>query len=200
MASLKQLIADTCGHDRFMLSRAYFGLSETPVLREFNPYLDLDEILTFAAESWIKRDKEPDKYQEIVDQSSLYDIFRWTYSHGGYGLLKNRKSISDDNQKFYEKNNPYQGELLEQRLRLVPEEYESKLRSQLKSDAHTYARNEKHYQEIKASRGGNNYNLEIIPFNKVYTRREEMPQEYARLIHGIIKDYPVDMHNDPSNK
>lgn len=196
MASLKKLVNETCGNDLYFLSCTHHGLHEESALREFNPYLDLNELITFAAESWIKRDRQFNEFEKVVNNSNLYEIFSWTYKNGGMGLLNNRKNISSESLNLYKKNNPYNGEVLEERLRLVPVEYESKLRQELTKNVLTYCRNEDDYYAKKAKQKGDNSNLVILPFNRKYIKKTQMPDEFSRLIAAKIKNFPLDMHYD----
>lgn len=199
--NLKKLIHETCGGDLSMIKMTYMGLSETPALREFNPYLDLEELITFAAASWIKREKIKPHYDAIVDESSLYQLFSWTFQNGGAGMLRNRKNLSTESEQYARDSfmNPYHGDLLEKRLRLVPEEYEVALREQLHEDTHTWTDTTYGYEHVKQLRDGNNYHLHILPYTANHRRstpniREKKAHTLSKELSKMISAYPIDMH------
>jgi hypothetical protein len=193
MVGLIQLSNETCGNDLYFLSSAHHGINEERALEEFNPYLDLDEMITFAATSWIKRDREKSNFDNVIDNSNLYELFSWVYNKGGYGMLNKHKNISAETLKIYNKHNTAKGELLKERLGLIPLNIEEQLRKELKQPTFIYCRNEKDYYNQKNRLRGDNSRLEILPFKKVYTTKEEMPYEFSRLIAKEIRSFPTSM-------
>jgi len=193
MKGLKKLIFDSCGGDLFLLSCAHHGMNETPTLNHVNPYVNLDDIIGFSAESFIKREKDFENYSARVLNSSLYEIFSYTLRIGGDGLVNNRRNITPESQELYKKMNPYHREDMKSLLNLVPMEFENSLRKELIKEVKTYCRNEDDYFKKKEERG-DNFGLEILPFKKKYISKLEMPDEFSRLIANYVKNYRVEMH------
>lgn len=200
--SLKSLVKELGRDKRFYLQAAYGGLKEEPTLKDISTFLDIDELFGFAAESWIKRDKDLKEYERVVDNSSLYEIFSWTYQKGGHVFLHNdskgeirkkneeynkKLSIGKLNRNIFDNKSPHDGRNLKQRLDMIPYEHENDLRAELKNPTFVYCINDMEYFKEKGKRKGDNSRLRIIYNNKGWIK--DIPDALASKVSQMLEGY-----------
>lgn len=187
----RQLLLELCGSNSDLLGSTHHGLYETPSLRNVYPFLDLDELVAFAASSWRSREKNPN-FKHHVEHDTLYDLFSHVYQIGFAWLNKNRR-ISQYRQNLYEELNPFNGRDIKARLSSVQEQLDEKLRCELARPVHDYVF-ECQYQEMKALHGGDNSNIEIMEFQAVYPKRENIASAYAAEVSSMVRSFPTEYH------
>ncbi len=190
------LITEVCGGSneyQGLVESLHHGLEETPILKQFYPHLDFDELVAFAASSWKKREGEYLKFSHFLEGShSAYQIFSEIYRIGFPWLNKN-KAISPEQQIKHEKLNPFHGRDLEERLNEVTPEAVKKLIHQLQEKPCEYVFDCQYYDQ-KALRGGDNYKLKPMHFHNVYPKRGKIVPAYAAEIARILQKYPREYH------
>lgn len=182
----RQLVIDLCGGNQQLISSAHHGLHEAS-LRDFYPFLNLDEAIVFAASSWKSRDVDSSFRPFVRDTPDIYDIFNTVYGMG-FPWLNAHKRISDRLHARYAASNP-NGRNLRERLARVPQEAVQTLRERLlkKTRDYIFACD---YEFRKRVNGGDTSNLEIMTFQPSFPRKERVIPAYASEIARIISAYP----------
>ena len=125
----RSLITDLIGGNPKLVKDTQHGLREIS-LNKIAPYLNLDEIIVFASQSYDQRKKNYHAFSEIIeDTDSFYEIFNYL-NRFGFPLLNQSKKISEKNDELYQQTNPF-GKDLEKRLGLVETETLQNLKKRL---------------------------------------------------------------------
>ena len=125
----RSLITDLIGGNPKLVKDTQHGLKEIS-LNKIAPYLNLDEIIVFASQSYDQRKKNYHAFSEIIeDTDSFYEIFNYL-NQLGFPLLNQSKKISEKNDELYQQTNPF-GKNLEKRLGLVKSETLQNLKKRL---------------------------------------------------------------------
>jgi len=191
-APTKKLLIELSGGDESLISSLHHGLFEAPVLANFYPHLNLDELVVFAAQSWEFRSERDAEFLHLLQsQNSIYDIFNYV-NNSGFSWLNGNKSISDESKPKYERLNPFKGKNLKDRLERVDEKFQRTLRDRLKEDVDEYVF-ESQYQRRKSARNGDNKGLVVMNFQPVYPQknREKRVEGYVLGIHRLLSAYPI---------
>jgi len=178
------LIMEICRNSQPLIECAHHGLAEVS-LRDFYPYLNLDEVIAFAAASFSYREKEPWIISNVVD-NDIYDVFSRIFKKGFPWLNKNRR-ISDNKKAKYEKLNPFNGRLRE-RLEKVGPEAIGKLKGLLSGRVNEWLFPIQYCEEVRKRRS--NTGLKNMNFQNVYPKRGRIVPAYALKIADIIGKYP----------
>ncbi len=190
------LIIEACGGSngyQGLIESLHHGLEETPVLKQFYPHLDFDELVAFGASSWKSRERNHRHFSRYSpDSVRIYDLFSQVYSIGFPWLNKN-KAISLEQHIKYEKLNPFQGRDLEARLNEVEPTAVIQLIQQLQEEPCEYVF-DCQYHARKMARGGDNYKLEVMSFHNAYPKRGRIVPAYAAEISRILAEYPREYH------
>ncbi len=177
----------------WLIESLHHGLEETPVLKEFYPHLDFDELVAFASSSWKRRKEKYNSFFRFLESSpSVYQIFSEIYSTG-FAKLNYNKQISSTQQAKHQKLNPFHGRDLEERLNEVALEAVEKLIHQLQQEPCEYVFDIQ-YSQRKAMLGMNDYKLRRMPFHNVYPKGIRIVPGYAAEIGRIMSEYPREYH------
>lgn len=198
------LILEVCGNNYSLLSSICFGLKETP-LKEFYPYLNLEEALVFAGASWGNRKEQPEFYKKIIEnpnsikkqqltlfenieiinnQDIVYSIFNETFKEG-FRWLRNKNRISDEKLEKYNKMNPFYNIPLKERLNKVNDEDIETLKKKLLIPTKNYIF-EKDY-----CGGTYDKNRVVMNFQPVYPSKANIRKNFALEIMRTLKEYPA---------
>lgn len=93
----QQLLIELCGENQGLIGSLHHGLYEVS-LKDFYPYLDLDELVAFATSSWKSRES-----RQEIGSGSVYDIFNQVFKIG-FPWLNKYKKISPDLREKHEKS------------------------------------------------------------------------------------------------
>jgi len=182
------LISDVCGKNHILTESLHHGLAELNALAEFYPWLNLDELVAFAASSWKARSKNDQNVLSVFGNHAVYDIFSSVFRIGFPWLYKYRR-ISEKKKQQYEKLNPFNNENLQVRLQQVDSVAIEQLRHQLQEPVSEYVF-ECQYEEAKKKRRGDNHRLVNMDFQLAYPRKGKIVPAYAKEIAKIISTFP----------
>jgi len=189
----KQLVIDVTGGNHGLIEEVHHGLAETP-LNDFYQWLNFDEAIAFAAETW-KRRHLSGNFGELAKKSDLYMLFSDVYRDAMPRLNAN-KFISEKLRKKHNDMNPF-GRNLQERLEQVDDEAVEKLRESLQESTTEWVWHGQ-YQGRKAWRGGDNYKLRVMEFMPTaYPRKGRIVPGYASEIARLVSDYPMDYELPP---
>jgi hypothetical protein len=191
----ERLILELTGSNEGLVSAAYKGLRETS-LREFYPYLDLDEVIAFEAASWGKRHNEPDTFPVEIAVSDIYKIFNGIYKDG-MPWLNRYKNISEELKPLHRQANPFKGKNLRERLESVDLQAVENLKEMLQEEVKEYVF-EKDYHNAKMRQGGENYGIEIMRFQPFSSETGGIVINFAKEIAKILSYYPRE-YEPPKN-
>ena len=214
-----ELIFDLCGgngHNSQYLDFVYRGLHElsssTKAIDKLYQYLNLDELLVFARDSWLIRARNSLDYKIDSDfkletkQKSMYEILTSTFKEDsfqhidgfykgivkkGFGYFAKRRLISEKNERKYQKLNPYIPKTLEARMNLFEKEEPkacNEIKELLSKPVMEYVF-ECQYHLAKMARGGNNHGISIYGFQPVYPNKKVNSKNFANQIRKIISEY-----------
>ena len=212
-----KLIFDLCGgqgHNSQYLDFVYRGLHElnsaSNSIGKLYQYLNLDELLVFARDSWLTRarnslDYKSDPTFELeTKQKSIYEIVSNTFKEDsfqyidgfyngmvkkGFGYFAKRRLISEKNEQKYQKLNPYEPKTLEDRLNLFEKEDPkscNEIKELLSKPVMKYVF-ECQYQQL--ARNGNNHGISIYNFQPVYPNKKVNAENFANQIRKFISKY-----------
>lgn len=218
-----ELIFDLCGgdgHNSQYLDFVYRGLhelnSKNGAIGRLYQYLNLDELLVFARDSWLMRarnsleHKIDPKFELETKQKSIYEILSDTFKEDsfqhidgfyngivktGFGYFAKRRLISEKNERKYQRFNPYQPETLEARLNLFESEEPkacNEIKELLSKPVMEYVF-ECQYQNAKMARCGSNQGISIYSFQPVYPNKEVNSKNFANQIRKYISSYPKEI-------
>jgi len=214
-----ELIFDLCGGDGYnpqYLDFVYRGLHELnsskDAIGRLYQYLNLDELLVFARDSWLTRARNSldykidPKFELETKQKSIYEIVSDTFKEDsfqhidgfyngivkkGFGYFAKRKLVSEKNERKYQRLNPYEPKTLEARLNLFENEEPkacNEIKELLSKPVMEYVF-ECQYQNAKMARGGNNHAISIYRFQPVYPDKKVNSKNFANQIRKFISNY-----------
>lgn len=195
--STARIIEEVTGRNQGLISSLHHGLYETP-LNGVYPYLDFNETVAFAANSWKSRNTSIKDMGQLVSQNDLYEIFSEVFRIGMPWLNK-YKAITLDSMQKYTALNPFEGKNLKERLAAVPSSAVEILKKRLCEDVNEYVFHCQ-YQQRKNIRGGDNYKLEIMNFQNVYPKSGKIVPAFASEIARIFSTYPRTYNNLQTNQ
>lgn len=198
-----------------ILSSIHHGLADVP-LQGIYSQLNLEEALAFAIGSYHLRKQKVNEFHCIdqdfiteINNSSLYDLFRMVnsskvvpYLSGNFEIpghtlenpylwinsVKSRSNLSDKDIKDYRKMNPFKNRPLAERLSVVDDNCVNRLKSRMQDQVGEYVF-EKDCEFRKRLRAGNNHNLHIMRFQKVFPDRKKVEINYSKEIARLLKSY-----------
>ncbi|MCL6500549.1 MAG: hypothetical protein K6T16_00760 [Candidatus Pacearchaeota archaeon] len=179
----KELIIELSGNNQDFISCLHHGLAECPSLSGFYPWLNLDELIAFAASSWRSRERK-----SIDLGRDIYEIFKKEFQIGFPWLNKNKR-ISRKNAPLYDNLNPHEPSTFKDRIYKVKLDIATRLFTELSEHPSEWVF-ECQYNDRKRLRGGDNYGLEIMGFQNVYPRKGKIIPNFAAEIARIISRYP----------
>ncbi len=183
----KELIIEISGNNQDFISCIHHGLDECPSLSGFYPYLNLDELVAFAASSWRSRNRGELGEAELFGRDA-YHIFKDEFKIG-IPWLRKYKRISDKNRKLDEALNPHEQRTFRDRIYRVNPDIVARLFKELSEDTNEWLFNCQ-YEGRKRMRGGDNYKLKIMAFQTAYPRKGRIIPNFAAEIARIISRYP----------
>ncbi len=197
----QQLLLERCGEDQGLLGSVHHGLHEAS-LYSLYPHLDLDEVLVFAAASWLLR-KYPGSTMYFDPETSVYELFRRTFNtelyvdgaktsrhyQNVFQWLHSHKITTPELKVKSEKLNPFGGKDLRTRLERSDPEAVQKLRSQLQEDPNEYVF-ESQYHDVKRRRDGDDRKLVVMSFQPVFPKKDVIAPSYATEVVRILRNYP----------
>lgn len=127
------------------LEHIHHGLYEYS-LKNLYPYLNLDETLAFASESWLMRSNGKLR-KDMISKSNIYSIFREIYSPDVFRKLNKNKSRPPEFKMEYKIHNPY-GRTLAKRLARAADEDISKLKRELEAKTNKYLYESDYYTRV----------------------------------------------------
>lgn len=197
----QQLLLERCGEDQGLLGSIHHGLYEASLSRLY-PHLDLDEVLAFAAASWLLRNY-PGSTMYLDPELGVYELFRKTFNTELYvdGVRTSRnyqnvfqwlhsyRNMPSELKSKHEKHNPFGGKNLRARLERSNPEAVQKLRFQLQEDPNKYIFEGQHDDE-KRRRDGDGHKLVVMAFQPVFPKRGVIVPAYAAEVVRTLKSYP----------
>ncbi|MBI2005226.1 MAG: hypothetical protein HYS80_00490 [Candidatus Aenigmarchaeota archaeon] len=166
--------------------------------------MDLDEVLAFAAASWLLR-KYPGSTMYSDPEMSVYELFRRSFNTELYvdGAKTPRhyqnifqwlhsRTVPTKLKVKNEKLNPFGGKDLRTRLEKSDPETVQKLRFQLQEDPNEYVF-EAGYHDVKRRRSGDNHKLVVMTFQPVFPKRDVIAPSYATEIVRTLRNYPREL-------
>jgi len=182
----RSLITDLIGGNPKLVKDTQHGLREIS-LNKIAPYLNLDEIIVFASQSYDQRKKNYHAFSEIIeDTDSFYEIFNYL-NRFGFPLLNQSKKISEKNDELYQQTNPF-GKDLEKRLGLVETETLQNLKKRLLLPA-KYHIFECNYHNEKLKRRGDSSDIIIMDHQPVYPKKGKIIPSHIQDINKRIRNY-----------
>ena len=179
----KEIIWNATGGNYNLLKHLHHGLHECP-LNGVYPFLNLDELIVFASESWETRNKE-ELNEQFIQESDIYSIFN-EFNQKGFKKLNGLQSKSTKFKAEYIKYNPY-GRNLKQRLLSVCEEEIEITKDQLKGKTKQYIA-EKEYYRMKGLRQ-NMQEYTFMRFLASEKNRNTSAKKYSGEISKMLRDY-----------
>ena len=189
-----------------LIESTHHGLYETASLRRVYPYLNLDELIAFAAASWEIRKTELDSFKAVLDQAeSAYDIFQYVYSRpicrefgkekAEYAdvfewMKKNKTPIPARLKQRHEQLNPFKEKDLSKRLAKVSGGTVEILARELQETVNEYAYRFEYFGKL-IERGDNKLVLMTFQsdFPKITKIVPNFIKEVARMLSTYSRDY-----------
>lgn len=184
----QQYIAELTGGNQGLIENMHHGLAETPSLRVFYPFLDLDELAAFAASSRKSRDSRNPDFKKAVESGDPYRIFKEAFRIG-FPWLNKHKNISPELRHLEGALNPFSGKDLTRRLDSVPAWAIPAFLNEVDAETKKWVFGCQ-YDDEKARRGGDNYGIEIMTFQNVYPREGRIVPAYVTEVTRMICSYP----------
>ena len=179
----KDIIWNATGGNYNLLKHVHHGLNECP-LKEVYPFLNLDELIVFASESWPARNIK-ELNEQFIQESDIYSIFD-EFNQKGFKRLKGLQSKSTQFKEEYIKYNPY-GRNLKQRLSNVCEEEIGIIKDQLKGKTKQYIAEEEYYHMKGLQQNMQEYTF--MRFLASGKNRKTSAKKYAGEISRMLRDY-----------
>jgi len=187
----KSLILGLAEHK--LTDALHHGLSETS-LSEIYPYLNLSEVLAFSVSSWTMRRDHPERFQQEIEEKTLYDVFNYLnhqqvgwYSSPFEWLGHKEKNLSPRDQELYNKMNPFHGRTLEERLQLAHPMRKYEVILSLKKPLPEYVFSCQ-YEERRHIFGPSK-DIVIMTFQTAYPRKDKVVPLFAAEIARILGSY-----------
>jgi hypothetical protein len=171
------------------LSDLHHGLVETS-LAKFYPYLNLEEVVVFAAQSWRIREESLAYLVDFIKKNDAYGIFRFVYgSGGGMRRLNSLKEIDEKDKSLYALLNPFTGNL-QGRLTQATSGAIEELKAALQRPVQTYVSEARYYRMKQAPERRDTPNVVSLGFLPASFRpRSKDSQEVERVRQRIIEGY-----------
>lgn len=179
----KEIIWNATGGNYNLLKQFHHGLYECP-LKEVYPFLNLDELIVFASESWGSRNKG-ELNEQFIQESDIYSIFN-EFNQKGFKKLKEIQSKSTKFKAEYIKYNPY-GRNLKQRLLNVPKKEIEMIKDKLKCKTKQYIA-EEDYDLMKALHQ-NMLEYTFMRFLVSEKNRNKSAKKYVTEISRMLRNY-----------
>ena len=179
----KDIIWNATGGDYNLLKHVHHGLYECP-LKEVYSFLNLNELIVFASESWEARNRG-ELNEQFIQESDIYLIFN-EFNQKGFKRLNGLQSKSIKLKAEYIKYNPH-GKNLKQRLSNVCKTEIEKMKNQLKGKTKQYLAEEEYYRMR-----GLQQNMQDYIFMRFLTserNRNKSAKKYAAEISRMLRDY-----------
>jgi len=209
-APLSRLLIDITHQNKDFLAATHHGLMETPSLQQIYPYINLTDLIGFAALSWKLREKKDTGFLHKAKFRALYELFQYisqvNLSDNFKGLPKSTfyqwiktplkrgyRGIHDkEKQRLYAILNPNSRKDLKLRLDLIEEETSVQLRGELLNPSKEYiTQGQKEWLQSKQQYDPTKQtSMMFIP--RFMKRRDSQKwcEEYAEEIVRIISSFP----------
>ncbi len=189
----KKYLEDFLNNHADIIRSIYEGLSDFPSLKKAYPYLNLDELLMFAATLRKKRMKEQN--YGLLLQTDFINTMKSIYNNG-YAWFKTKLNFEQQRvnhyQEFYALN-PYSSKTLAQRISaLKSQNIDKEIVDDFLKPESIYIF-EGNYNYIKHLYQGL-YDIRIMNFQPKYPDDyTKINQRYIKEIHNILSDYPQEI-------
>lgn len=183
----EKYLFELCGGRQGLLQAMHHGLYETP-LNNFYPFLDLEEMLVFAASSWKAREQDITSVRQLITFSHKPEIFCQTFEIGDSWLYK-WKNLSPESKTESEILNPFKRKNVVERLSQVREQDWMILTDRMSKMVNEYVFGYQYNKRFR-QRGGDFHGLELMDFQSYYPSKKHNSPKFAKEIARILADYP----------
>jgi len=173
------------------LSDTHHGAVESP-LSKFYPFLNLDEVVAFEAQSWRIRGELPTLIEKYAESNDIYSVFNFVFGEGG-GMkrLNATKKIDETDKLLYDSLNPFKGSLRD-RVEQAPSIAKEELRTALQRPVRRYKSESKVYAMHRDRSRPDVSNVVALTFLP-YTfkgKTQQIINGYANKIAELLSAYP----------
>jgi hypothetical protein len=193
-----QLIYESCGRYKPILSNTYGGANETPLDR-FSTLFNEEEILAALSGFWICRGRK-DAFHEFTSHKDRHDIFKIGFDIGFPRLRSRGKPVSNISYPLHhrlrvlqERLNPFQymeGDFND-RLDAVPDDAVEELIERLHKRRNIYiTRGKRNHLESLGKLGPRHVAMDFQPYSFHDNTYEEICQNYADELERLLNAYP----------
>jgi hypothetical protein len=185
----RQYVTELTGGNQGLIESLHHGLAETPSLRAFYPFLNLNELVAFAASSWKSRDLKSADFAGIVEKTGdAYQIFNEVFKTA-FPWLRQNKIISPELTHLDIALNPFNGKKLAERLDSVPAGVVPAFLNELSAETNKWVF-ECQYDNAKRAQNGSNLGIRIMKFQNVYPKSGRIVPAYVTAVARILYGYP----------